>query len=149
MCKLKKDLYGLKKTPRAWYAQIDSYLKGLGFYKSINDSNLHIKVVQNQPLILVLYVDDLFLIGEEHLISQCKRDLATEFEMRYLDLLHNFLGLEVRKKTDEIFLSQGKYVRDIRMKLGMTDCKLMTTLMVTNLKKLHDAVTGSDLVDHT
>ena len=94
-------------------------------------------------------MDDLFLTREEHLISQCKRDLATEFEMRYLDLLHNFLGLEVRKKTDEIFLSQGKYVRDIRMKLGMTDCKLMTTLMVTNLKKLHDAVTGSDLVDHT
>ena len=61
ICKLKKALYGLKQAPRAWYARIDHYLQGLGFSKSIVDSNLYIKVVQNQPLILVLYVDDLFL----------------------------------------------------------------------------------------
>ena len=95
VCKLKKALYGLKQAPRAWYARIDSYLQGLGFSKSIADSNLYIKVVQNQPLILVLYVDDLFLTGEEHLIDKCKRELATEFEMKDLGLLHYFLGLEV------------------------------------------------------
>ena len=69
--------------------------------------------MKNQPLILVLYVDDLFLTREEHLIAWCKRELATEFEMKYLGLLHYFLGLEVRQETSEIFLSQGKYVRDI------------------------------------
>ena len=126
-----------------------NYLRGLGFSKSIVDSNLYIKVVKNQPLILVLYVDDLFLTGEEHLIAQCKRELATEFEMKDLGLLHYFLGLEVRHKTGEIFLSQGKHVRDILNKFGMTDCKPMVTSMVTNLKKLHNAVTGSDPVDPT
>ena len=96
MCKLKKALHGLKKAPRAWYARIDSYLRGLGFSKSITDSNLYIKVVKKQPLILVLYVDGLFLTREEHLIAQCKRQLATEFEMKDLGLLHYFLGLEVK-----------------------------------------------------
>ena len=105
--------------------------------------------MKNQPLILVLYVDDMFLTGEEHLIAQCKRELAIEFEMKDLGLLHYFLGLEVRQETCEIFLSQGKYVRDILQKFGMLDCKPMATPMVTNLKKLHDAVTGSDLVDPT
>ena len=105
VCKLKKALYGLKKAPRAWYARIDNYLWGLRFSKSIDDSNLYIKVVQNQPLMLVLYVDDLFLTGEEHLIHKCKRELATEFEMKDPGLLHYFLGLEVRQKTGEIFLS--------------------------------------------
>ena len=105
VCKLKKALYGLKQAPRAWYARIDSYLQGLGFSKSIVDSNLYIKVVQNQPLILVLYVDDLFLTGEEHLINKCKRELATKFEMKDLGLLHYFLGLEVKQKIGEMFLS--------------------------------------------
>ena len=69
--------------------------------------------------------------------------------MKDLGLLHYFLGLEVRQKTGEIILSQGKYVRDILTKFGMTDCKPMAAPMVTNLKKLHDAGTGSDPVDPT
>jgi hypothetical protein len=34
VCKLKKVLYGLKQTPRAWYGRIDSFLRSLGFTKS-------------------------------------------------------------------------------------------------------------------
>jgi hypothetical protein len=63
VCKLKKDLYGLKQAPRAWYGRIDSFLQSLGFSKSIADPNLYIKIVQNHHIILVLYVDDLFLVS--------------------------------------------------------------------------------------
>ena len=66
------------------------------------------KVKGNLPLILVLYVDDLFLTGDEHQIAQCKRELTSEFEMKDLGLMHYFLGLEVWQRSDEIFLSQGK-----------------------------------------
>ena len=64
VCRVKKDLYGLKQAPRAWYARIDSYLTRLGFSKSHADPNLYYKVVNNAPVILLLYVDDLFLTGE-------------------------------------------------------------------------------------
>jgi hypothetical protein len=40
-------------------------------------------------------VDDLFLTGEEKLITECKKRLALEFEMKDLGLMHYFLGLEV------------------------------------------------------
>ena len=63
------------------------------------------KVIQNQPLILVLYVDDLFLTREEHLIAWCKRELTSEFDMKDLDLVHYFLSLEVWKRKHEIFFS--------------------------------------------
>jgi hypothetical protein len=46
-------------------------------------------------VILLMYVDDLFLIGEEKLITDCKKKLVAEFEMKYLGLMHYFLGLEV------------------------------------------------------
>ena len=61
VCKLKKVLYGLKQAPCAWYGQIDGLPASLGFTKSDEDPNLYHKVVNDEPLILVLYVDDLFL----------------------------------------------------------------------------------------
>jgi hypothetical protein len=73
---LKKALYGPKQAPRAWYDIIDSFLMSLGFTKSKADSNLYYKVVDGGPVILLLYVDDLFLTGDEKLIIDCKRKLA-------------------------------------------------------------------------
>ena len=138
VCKLKKVLYVLKQDPRAWYARIDSYLQKLGFLKSDADSNLYFKVVENLPLILVLYVNDLFLTREEKLIAECKRELTSDFEMKYLGLMHYFLSLDIWQRNDEIFLSQGKYTVDILRRFGMVDCKSINTQMDSNLRKLHE-----------
>ena len=93
VCRLKKALYGLKEAPRAWYERIDSYLMKLGFTRSNADPNLYFTVVQGKPLILVLYVDDLFLTGADPLIHQCKRELAVEFEMKDLGRMSRHEGL--------------------------------------------------------
>ena len=91
----KKARYGLKQARRAWYARIDSYLIWLGFSKSHADPNLYYKVVNNATVILLLYVDDLFLTGEESLITHCKKELAYEFNMKDRGLIHYYLGLEI------------------------------------------------------
>ena len=77
--RLTKALYGLKQAPHAWYAQIDSYLMSLAFTKIDVDANLYFKLVKVKPLILLLYVDDLFLIGAENLIAQYKKEIILEF----------------------------------------------------------------------
>ena len=77
VCKLKKELYGLKQAPWAWYSKLDFYLQKLGFLKSDVDSKLYLKLVENQPLVLVLYVDDILLTREERLIEECKRELTS------------------------------------------------------------------------
>ena len=105
MCKLNKSMYGLKHAPQDWYSRIDNYLQKLGFLKSDVDSNLYFKLVENQPLVLILYVDDIFLTGEERLIVECNRELTLEFEMKDLGLMHYFLGLEIWQINDKIFLS--------------------------------------------
>jgi hypothetical protein len=92
-------------------------------------------------LILVLYEDDLFLIGDEKLIDGCKRELTSEFEMKDLDLM----GLEVWHRPNEIFLSQGNYIFEIMQIFRMMDCKSMATPMVTNMNLLSDS--SSYLVD--
>ena len=86
VCRLKKALYSLKQVPRTWYKRIDSFLSSLGFTKSKTDSNLYYKVEGGNPVILLLYVDDLFVTSVNGLIADTKRKLAAEFEMKDLGI---------------------------------------------------------------
>ncbi len=61
---------------------IDSYFTRLGFMKREVDVNLYHIVVEGKLLTIILYVDDLILIGDGNLIKSCKEDLAREFEMK-------------------------------------------------------------------
>ena len=85
----------------------------LGFTKSKADSNHYYEVEEGNPVILLLYVDDLFVIGEDGLIADTKRKLASELEMKDLGMMHYFIGMEVWHSADRIFLGQGKYVVEI------------------------------------
>ena len=69
-------MYGLKKAPRAWYGRIDNLLTSLGFTKSKVNPNLYLKVMDDEPIILLLYVDDLFLIGNEKHIAYCNKKVV-------------------------------------------------------------------------
>jgi hypothetical protein len=120
VCRLKKAMYGLKQEHRSRYEKMDGFLMCLGFRKSDVDPNLYYHSFGNEWLILVLYVDDLFLTGSERLIVECKKTLTAKFEMKDLSMMHYFLGLEVWKRTNEIFLSQGKYTVEILKKFNMT-----------------------------
>eukprot|EP00253_Pinus_taeda_P008006 PITA_08006 len=61
------------------------------------------------------------------LILSCKEDLAQEVEMKDLGLLHYFLGLEIWQHNDGLFVSQGKYAREILEKFNMHGCKPVDT----------------------
>ena len=50
--------------------------------------------MEDDPIILLLYVDDLFLTQNEKQIMERKKKLVEEFEMKDLGLMHYFLGLE-------------------------------------------------------
>jgi hypothetical protein len=147
VCKLKRALYGLKQAPRAWYTRIDSYFTGLGFTKSEADEKLYKILVEGKLLIIVLYVDYLILIGDEQLIHSCKDDLAKEFEMKDLSLLHYFLGLEIWQGDGEFFVFQGKYAREIFGKFHMEGCKPIDTPLSGNWRK--EDATSRDVVDAT
>jgi hypothetical protein len=113
----------------------------MGFTKSEADSNLYYIFVDTNLLILVLYVDEMFMIGAKKLIAGCKAHMAAEFEMKDIYTMHYFLGLEVSQRPGEIFLGHGKYAVEILKRFQMEDCKPMTT----NLEKV--TTSDSELVD--
>jgi hypothetical protein len=147
VCRLNKALYGLKQAPRAWYGRMDNFLTSLAFTKSKENPNLYYKVEDGSLVILLLYVNDLFLTGEEKPIPESKRKLVVEFKMKDLGIMHYFLGLEVWQRQDEIFLNQGKYTIEILKRFDIMDCKVMPTPMMTNLKLLSE--TSSETMDVT
>ena len=107
VCRFHRALYELNQAPQVWYSRIDSYLWEMGFQRSEADHNLYF-LIGEVPLILVLYVDDLFFIGYERLIGDCKSNLAVEFEMKDLGLMHYFLGLEVWQRDGCFFIDRGR-----------------------------------------
>eukprot|EP00253_Pinus_taeda_P017331 PITA_17331 len=72
----------------------------------------------------------------EPLMIECKKELASEFEMKDLGLMHYFLGLEVWQRPGEIFFSQVKYVVKLLERFGMIECKSLATPTEMNFKKL-------------
>eukprot|EP00253_Pinus_taeda_P014690 PITA_14690 len=85
--------------------------------------------------------------GVKRRIQECKKMLAAKFEMKDPGLMHDYLGLEVWQRPREIYLGQEIYIIKLLQKFRMMDSTLMTTPMITNLKKLRDS--DSSLVDPT
>jgi hypothetical protein len=124
VCRLKKSLYGLKQSPRSWYAKIDSFLIATGFSRCHSDPVVYTKKLGSHLIILVLYVDDLILTGiDSKLLNHVKTSLKKKFEMTDLGFLHNFLGLQVLQTNERIFLSQYKYACDLLRRFHMDNCK--------------------------
>jgi len=65
VCKLKKSLYGLKQSPRMWYQKFDTFIWGLGFTRSKEYHYLYSKLIGDCVIYLVLYVDDMLLVGND------------------------------------------------------------------------------------
>lgn len=59
----KKVLHGLKQVPIAWYNKIDKYLLNLNFKISLSESILYIKGTNTYVIVVSLYVNDLFVTG--------------------------------------------------------------------------------------
>ena len=90
-------------------------------------------MVDGKILIIVLYFHDLILTGDEKIIKYCKDDIAREFEMKDMEVLNYFLGLEIWKRDGELFVSQGNNSKDILRKFQyMKGNKPMETSLVGN-----------------
>uniref|UniRef100_A0A2N9I5Z3 Reverse transcriptase Ty1/copia-type domain-containing protein n=1 Tax=Fagus sylvatica TaxID=28930 RepID=A0A2N9I5Z3_FAGSY len=84
---------------------------------------------------LIVYVDDIVVTGNDTVeIGKLKTYLAKEFEIKDLGTLRYFLGIEVARSKEGIFVSQRKYVLDLLVEMGMLACKPIDTPIEQNHK---------------
>ncbi|MCO5595146.1 hypothetical protein L7F22_049184 [Adiantum nelumboides] len=120
VCKCHKALYGLKLSPRAWYEKVDTHLVKGGFCNIPTESTLYVKREGDVLLIVVLYVDDLLIIGpNEGHIAEFKADLNATFKMKDLGLLHHYLGIQFKQCDGGIALCQKSYIETLLCKFGL------------------------------
>ena len=64
VCRLHKAFYGLKHAPRAWYERLHNYLIKIGFGKTNDNNNLHLKTKKGKRILFVkIFVDDIIFGG--------------------------------------------------------------------------------------
>ena len=136
VCLFRCALYGLKQAPRTWFAKFSSIVHKFGFSSSSHDTALFIICRSNKGMILLLlYVDDMIITGNDHSsISDFKQFLHQQFEIKDLGHLSYFLGLEVSSDSSGYYLSQAKYASDLLSRAGLTDTKLVSTLLEMNTR---------------
>ncbi|KAH9685014.1 protein kinase domain-containing protein [Citrus sinensis] len=135
VCKLKKSLYGLKQSPRAWFGKFTKAMVRFGYNQSNSDHTLFIKKRQGKITALIVYVDDMVVTGnDEEETEALQKYLSREFEMKDLGALKYFLGIEVSRSKGGIFLSQRKYALDLLHEMGMTACQPIDTPIEEGLK---------------
>lgn len=87
-----------------------SSLLSFGFKQSINDYSLFVRQFQNTFVVLLVYVDDIILTGnDESELNNVKIFLKSQFLIKDLGELKYFLGIEVLRTEKGICLNQRKY----------------------------------------
>ncbi|CAM8904964.1 unnamed protein product [Rhodiola kirilowii] len=137
VCKLKKALYGLKQAPRAWFGKIAEFLQFCGYHSTDVDSSIFVKKNGDVHMVVLLYVDDMIVTGSregEDEIARLRGELSTRFDTKNLGVLSHFLGLEVKRVTDGILLSQEGYANNLIERYKLKPSKNRFTPLDTSEK---------------
>ena len=145
VCHLRKSIYGLKQSPRAWFDKFSSTVVSHGMTRSQADHSVFFKRTTSGIVILVVYVDDIVITGSDNDgIQVLIRHLCSSFLTKDLGKLRYFLGIEVARSKAGISLSQRKYTLDLLKDTGYLGSKPVATPMETNHKLMPD---DGELVD--
>ena len=123
VCQIKRALYGLKQSPKVWYDRINSWLQEQGFIRSECNSNMYLTNRNGKTTILLLYVDDLIITGNDtENIKNLKSKLHEDFEMTDLGAASHYLGIEIHRQENGIFIHQQGYIQKLLQKFNLEKC---------------------------
>ena len=65
ICELKRSIYGLKQASRSWNIRFDEAIKSYSFERNVDEPCVYKRIQYNKVIFLVLYVDDILIIGND------------------------------------------------------------------------------------
>ncbi len=136
VCKLKRSIYGLKQSPRCWNTVLNRRLKEMGFAQTTGDPCVYTSL-QGEMFIIAVYVDDILLASKsDERMTEVKKALAKQFDMKDMGELHHFLGVKITKdpETGDIWMGQETYTRSVLQNFSMENSKPTSTPVDTSVK---------------
>ena len=126
ICKLKRFIYGLKQASRLWNIRFDQAIKLSGFEQNLDEPCVYKRHQDKVVMFLVLYVDDILLIGNEvGILSSIKVWLSSQFDMKDLGQANYILGIKLwrDRKNRMLGLSQAGYIDKVLERFSMQNSK--------------------------
>ena len=126
VCKLKKSIYGLKQASRSWNIRFDETIKRFGFIKNVDEPCVYKKTSGSAIVFLVLYVDDILLIGNDiPMLQSVKVWLSNQFSMKDLGEASYILGIKIYRDRSKrmLGLSQSRYIDLVLKRFSMEGSK--------------------------
>jgi hypothetical protein len=125
ICKIQKSIYGLKEASQSWNLHFDEVVKGFGFIKNIEEPCVYKKVSGSVVVFLVLYVDDILLIGNDILRIEAVKSSLREFLDEGFRRSGIHLGIKIyRDRSNRLIgLSENAYIDKILNWFNMQDSK--------------------------
>ncbi|GJY92328.1 retrovirus-related pol polyprotein from transposon TNT 1-94 [Tanacetum coccineum] len=122
-----------EQAPRAWFERLSKALFDLGFKGSKTDPSLFIYSRGDTLLYILVYVDDIIVTGNNKgTIDNIICQLGFAFALKDLGSLNYFLGIEIVPHVSGILLSQKKYILELLQSAGLSNCKPVSSPMVTS-----------------
>src|SRR3954463_8605162 len=98
VCKLQRSIYVLKQASQSWNQHFDKVIKNFGFIQTFGEACIYKKVSGVSVVFLVLYVDDILLIGNDiELLESVKGYLNNSFSMKDLGEAAYKLSIKISK----------------------------------------------------
>ncbi|GFU61113.1 retrovirus-related Pol polyprotein from transposon RE2 [Trichonephila clavipes] len=136
VCKLNKSIYGLPQSGRNWYMKIKGELENFGLKQLASDNCVFIKSVNQSVLILCMYVDDLAIFcNNDKMYEDIVSKIKNVFEV-VENKTNKFLGMEIEKCENGIYLSQCDYINSLLVKHNLENCKSVKTPIVKGEDKI-------------
>lgn len=113
VCKLQRSIYGLVQASRSWNKRFDEVIKAFGFIQVVGESCIDKKVSGSSVVFIILYADDILLIGNNvELLESIKDYLNKSFSMKNLGEAAYILGIKIYSDRSKrlIGLSQSTYL---------------------------------------
>ncbi|GAB2276181.1 hypothetical protein Dimus_039178 [Dionaea muscipula] len=126
LCKLQRSIYGLKQASRSWNIRFDEMIKTFDFIKNKDDPCVYKKVSGSSVAFLILYVDDILLIGNDvGMLQSTKLWLSKQFFMKDLGEATYILGIKIYRDRSRrlLGLTQSTYIAKMLKRFSMEESK--------------------------
>lgn len=114
----------MKQSPRQWNKRFRRFLKKFNFVPSKSDHCVYCGLINDEAVILALYVDDGLLFAQtDRAIGKVVEYLRDEFNIT-IGKEDLFVGLEIRQSSEgNVKITQKEYLTRVINRFGMTDAK--------------------------
>ena len=111
--KLQRSLYNLKQSRSMWYNRLSEYLLKERYMNNPICLCVFTKKLKTRLIIIVVYVDDLNLIGTPGELTKTTNYLKKEYEMKILGKTRYCLGLQIEHCSNDILVHQSTYIEKV------------------------------------